>query len=80
MLSQLGIEPVQNVHSAGMPLLDNVNLYMEHVKLNTVCSFVEKVVYATAVTKPGHGSMAPLAIGFTLFASAFVGKVHTFNN
>ncbi len=32
-----------------------------------------QVVYATAVTKPGHGSMAPLAIGFTLFASAFVG-------
>lgn len=31
------------------------------------------VVYATAVTKPGHGNIAPLAIGFTLFASAFVG-------
>ena len=31
------------------------------------------VVYATAVTKPGHGSMAPLAIGFTLYASAAVG-------
>jgi glycerol uptake facilitator-like aquaporin len=31
------------------------------------------VVYATAIAKPGHGSMAPLAIGFTLFASAFVG-------
>ena len=32
------------------------------------------VVYATAVTKPGHGSMAPLAIGFTLYASAAVGE------
>ena len=32
------------------------------------------VVYATAVTKPGHGSMAPLAIGFTLYASAAVGN------
>ena len=31
------------------------------------------VAYATAVTKPGHGNIAPLAIGFTLFASAFVG-------
>ena len=31
------------------------------------------VVYATAVAKPGHGACAPLAIGFTLFASAFVG-------
>lgn len=31
------------------------------------------VVYATAVTKPGHGSHAPLAIGFTLYASAAVG-------
>lgn len=34
-----------------------------------------QVVYATAVTKPGHGNMAPLAIGFTLFASAFVGTL-----
>ena len=32
-----------------------------------------QVVFATAVTKPGHGNIAPLAIGFTLFASAFVG-------
>ena len=32
------------------------------------------VVYATAVSKPGHGVAAPLAIGFTLFASAFVGE------
>ena len=31
------------------------------------------VVYAVAVAKPGHGPCAPLAIGFTLFASAFVG-------
>jgi Major intrinsic protein len=31
------------------------------------------VVYAAAVAKPGHGNCAPLAIGFTLFASAFVG-------
>ena len=33
-----------------------------------------QVVYATAVAKPGHGNIAPLAIGFTLFASAFVGE------
>lgn len=33
------------------------------------------VVYATAVTKPGHGSLAPLAIGFTLYASAAVGML-----
>lgn len=32
------------------------------------------VVYTTAIAKPGHGSQAPLAIGFTLFASAFVGE------
>lgn len=32
------------------------------------------VVYATAVTKPGHGSLAPLAIGFTLYTSAAVGE------
>jgi hypothetical protein len=31
------------------------------------------VVYAAVVAKPGHGNCAPLAIGFTLFASAFVG-------
>jgi len=36
-------------------------------------------VFATAVTKPGHGNIAPLAIGFTLFASAFVGKTFLFN-
>ena len=35
------------------------------------------VVYATAVTKPGHGSLAPLAIGFTLYASAAVGMALT---
>ena len=35
------------------------------------------VVYATAVTKPGHGSMAPLAIGFTLYASAAVGSLYS---
>lgn len=39
--------------------------------MRSVCGM--QVVYATAVTKPGHGNMAPLAIGFTLFASAFVG-------
>ena len=33
------------------------------------------VVYATAVTKPGHGSLAPLAIGITLYASAAVGEL-----
>ena len=36
-----------------------------------------QVVFATAVTKPGHGNIAPLAIGFTLFASAFVGMMHS---
>ena len=35
------------------------------------------VVYAAAVAKPGHGNCAPLAIGFTLFASAFVGGQNT---
>ncbi|CAK0782069.1 hypothetical protein CVIRNUC_005545 [Coccomyxa viridis] len=35
------------------------------------------VVFATTVTKPGHGNIAPLAIGFTLFASAFVGGPST---
>jgi hypothetical protein len=35
------------------------------------------VVYATAICKPGHGVAAPLAIGFTLFASAFVGEVQS---
>ena len=37
-------------------------------------SFMLQVVFATALTKPGHGNIAPLAIGFTLFASAFVGE------
>jgi len=41
--------------------------------------WVLQVVFATAVTKPGHGNIAPLAIGFTLFASAFVGKTFLFN-
>ncbi len=31
-------------------------------------------VYAVAVTKPGHGNIGPLAVGFSLFASAFIGK------
>ncbi|CAL8468984.1 g8525 [Coccomyxa elongata] len=44
----------------------------------TIMTFLlVSVVYATAVTKPGHGNMAPLAIGFTLFASAFVGGPST---
>ena len=44
----------------------------------TIMTFtLTSVVYATAVTKPGHGSLAPLAIGFTLFASAFVGETNT---
>ena len=40
------------------------------------CLMGLQVVFATAVTKPGHGNIAPLAIGFTLFASAFVGETH----
>ena len=31
-------------------------------------------VYAVAVTKPGHGNIGPLAVGFSLFASAFIGR------
>ena len=31
------------------------------------------VVFAVAVTKPGHGNVAPLIVGFSLFASAFIG-------
>lgn len=31
------------------------------------------VVYAVAISKPGHGNIGPLAIGYTLFASAFIG-------
>ncbi|KAL4855858.1 putative aquaporin TIP3-2 [Chlorella vulgaris] len=31
------------------------------------------VVFAVAVTKPGHGNIGPLAVGYTLFASAFIG-------
>ena len=31
-------------------------------------------VYAVAVTKPGHGNIGPLAVGFSLFASAFIGE------
>lgn len=33
-------------------------------------------VYAVAVTKPGHGNIGPLAVGFSLFASAFIGEHH----
>ncbi|CAL5221141.1 g3278 [Coccomyxa viridis] len=44
----------------------------------TIMTFLlVSVVFATAVTKPGHGNIAPLAIGFTLFASAFVGGPST---
>lgn len=32
-------------------------------------------VYAVAVTKPGHGNIGPLAVGFSLFASAFIGEL-----
>ena len=47
-----------------------------HVVIAQMCMTftLVSVVYATAVSKPGHGVAAPLAIGFTLFASAFVGK------
>ncbi|KAI7845299.1 hypothetical protein COHA_001142 [Chlorella ohadii] len=31
------------------------------------------VVYAVAISKPGHGNIGPLAVGYTLFASAFIG-------
>ncbi|DBB12410.1 hypothetical protein WJX82_007201 [Trebouxia sp. C0006] len=34
-------------------------------------------VYAVAVTKPGHGNIGPLAVGFSLFASAFIGGQFT---
>ena len=33
-------------------------------------------VYAVAVTRPGHGNIGPLAVGFSLFASAFIGRQH----
>lgn len=50
--------------------VSNVRRY----RAQTIMTFtLVMVVYATAVTKPGHGNIAPLAIGFTLFASAFVG-------
>lgn len=31
------------------------------------------VVHAVAISKPGFGNVGPLAIGYTLFASAFIG-------
>ncbi len=31
------------------------------------------VVYASAVTKPGHGNTAPIAIGLSLYAAALTG-------
>ncbi|PSC73881.1 glycerol transport activity [Micractinium conductrix] len=31
------------------------------------------VVYAVAISNPGHGNIGPLAVGYTLFASAFIG-------
>jgi len=43
-------------------------------RAQTIMTFtLVMVVYATAIIKPGHGNIAPLAIGFALFASAFVG-------
>ena len=30
------------------------------------------VVFAVAISKPGMGNIGPLAIGYTLFASAFI--------
>eukprot|EP00891_Asterochloris_glomerata_P004183 jgi/Astpho2/4183/e_gw1.00064.59.1_t len=35
------------------------------------------VVFAVAVTKPGHGNVGPLIVGFSLFASAFIGGQFT---
>lgn len=34
-------------------------------------------VYAAAVTKPGHGNTAPLAIGLSLYAAALTGGPYT---
>ena len=35
------------------------------------------VVYAVAISKPGFGVMGPLVVGYTLFASAFIGGPFT---
>lgn len=58
-------------HLKGQPITRSQLWWWETIMTFTLVS----VVYATAVTKPGHGSLAPLAIGFTLFASAFVGAL-----
>ena len=61
------------------PIMLSPDLQLQAAELAEVSPFrVLQVVFATAVTKPGHGNIAPLAIGFTLFASAFVGEAQLF--
>eukprot|EP00884_Botryococcus_braunii_P020381 jgi/Botrbrau1/7026/Bobra.0165s0051.1 len=82
-MSQAGLLPDVSVgggegpgcftHLKGIPLTTGQLWWWEAIMTFTLVS----VVFATAVTKPGHGNIAPLAIGFTLFASAFVGGPHT---
>lgn len=35
------------------------------------------VVYAVAIGKPSFTETGPIAVGFTLWASAFVGRLHS---
>ncbi|KAK9831439.1 hypothetical protein WJX81_004683 [Elliptochloris bilobata] len=68
-----GIGPGCFTHTKGIQISTGQLFWWEAIMTFTLVM----VVYATAVTKPGHGNIAPLAIGFTLFASAFVGGPYT---
>ncbi len=74
-----GAPPAGGVPTAGMPACSmsgpaQTAREARAGRAQTIMTFtLVMVVYATAITKPGHGNIAPLAIGFALFASAFVG-------
>lgn len=65
-----GTGPGCFTHTKGVPITTAQLFWWEAIMTFTLVS----VVFATAVTKPGHGNIAGLAVGFSLFASAFVGE------
>ncbi|KAK9849026.1 hypothetical protein WJX84_004736 [Apatococcus fuscideae] len=68
-----GTGPGCFTHTKGVPITTSQLFWWEAIMTFTLVS----VVFATAVTKPGHGNIAGLAVGFSLFASAFVGGPFT---
>ncbi|KAK9830482.1 hypothetical protein WJX72_011971 [[Myrmecia] bisecta] len=68
-----GAGPGCFTHLGGHPIGKSQLFWWETIMTFTLVS----VVFAVAVTKPGHGNIGPLAVGYTLFASAFVGGPYT---